>query len=336
MKRLVLLLIAVLAAPLSAAPFTVQATGQGYAQLSDAVNAIGEGEGTILIAPGVYRQCAVQNAGRITYRAIQPRTAIFEVMTCEAKAALVVRGRGATVDGLVFRNFFVPDGNGSGIRLERGTLDVTNSVFRDSEQGILSGRDDPQAEVRIDRSTFSGLGRCDRGLSCAHSVYFGLIKSVTVRHSRFERGAGGHYVKSRAAEIEVSDCSFDDSHGHTTNYMIDLPAGATGIIERNIFVQGADKENHSAFIAVAAESRTNSSSGLVVLDNKAHQVDAATWPSALVANWSEDQIIVERNEVGPRVIASRGAEQQHAPSLSDKIIEKLRDRAIKAKQKLIG
>jgi DNA-binding transcriptional LysR family regulator len=35
--------------------------------------------------------------------------------------------------------------------------------------------------------------------------------------------------------------------------MIDLPNGAAGRIAGNWFVQGADKENHSAFIAVAAE-----------------------------------------------------------------------------------
>jgi hypothetical protein len=50
-------------------------------------------------------------------------------------------------------------------------------------------------------------------LSCAHAVYFGDYASVTVRNSRFEAGRGGHYVKSRAARIEVTDCSFDDRPG---------------------------------------------------------------------------------------------------------------------------
>jgi len=334
--RLLLLAAALFATPLAAAPFTVQATGKGFEQLADAVNAIGDEDGTILIAPGTYRQCAVQSAGRITYRAAKPQAAIFDTTTCEGKAALVLRGRGATIDGLVFQKLFVPDGNGSGIRLERGPLEVGNSIFRDSEQGILSASDDPQATVRIDRSTFSGLGRCDRGLSCAHSIYLGLIKSVTVTRSRFERGTGGHYVKSRAAHIDVSDCSFDDSRGHTTNYMIDLPAGATGVIRRNVFVQGADKENHSAFIAVAAESRTNSSKGLTVIDNKAHQVEAATWPSALVANWSADPIIITRNDVGVRVTTARKMAEQKPPSLSDKVREKLRDYAVRARQKIVG
>ena len=72
----------VLAAPLSAqpsgAPYTVEETGRGYARLQDAVTAIGSGDGTIRIAPGTYRDCAVQTGGRIAYAAITAGTAIFD------------------------------------------------------------------------------------------------------------------------------------------------------------------------------------------------------------------------------------------------------------------
>ncbi len=321
MRFLFLLAALFSAAPLSAAAFTVEATGQGYGELILAVSAIGDGDGTILIAPGHYAQCAIQTAGRITYRAVRPQTAIFDGMICEGKAALVLRGRGATVDGLVFRNMRVPDGNGAGIRIERGALIVKNSIFRDSEEGILGAADDPTSTVRIERSTFSGLGRCDRGLSCAHSIYLAGIKSVTVLRSRFERGTGGHYVKSRAAQIEVSDCSFDDSHGHATNYMIDLPAGATGIIHRNVFVQGADKENHSAFIAVAAESQTNPSAGLEIRENQAHQVAGVTWPSALVADWSHSPMVIKDNIVGGNVTLTS---ESHPPGIGARVKGALR------------
>src|SRR5204863_283882 len=45
--------------------FTVVETGQGFGTLADAIAAIAGGEGTIRIAPGRYRQCAVQEEGRI-------------------------------------------------------------------------------------------------------------------------------------------------------------------------------------------------------------------------------------------------------------------------------
>ena len=335
MPRIFLLLAAIAAAPVSASSFTVEQTGRVYARLSDAVLAIGDGDGVIRIAPGVYGDCAVQSAGRITYRAERPLTAIFDGGICEGKAVLVLRGRGAAVDGLIFRNLRVPDGNGAGIRIEKGPLSVTRSIFRDSEEGILGGGDDPAADIRIEGSTFAGLGRCDRGLACAHSIYLSAFRSVTVRRSRFEKGRGGHYVKSRAARIEVSDCSFDDSEGRASNYMIDLPEGATGRIIRNIFVQGADKENHSAFIAVAAEGRRNSSAGLLVADNSAHQVRTAGWPSALVADWSSSSKHLSHNHVGKRIAPMRAVDAG-PPSFAEKVKARLRDYAVRLVAKITG
>lgn len=316
--RPLFILLAVLSSPLAAAPFTIERTGESYATLAAAVLAIGDGAGTIRIAAGRYSDCAVQAAGRITYRADKPLTAIFDGGICEGKAALVLRGRGAVVDGLVFQNFRVADGNGAGIRIEKGPLAVTGSLFRESEQGILGGGDDPTADISIDRSTFTGLGRCDRGLACAHSIYLSMFRSVTVRRSRFERGRGGHYVKSRAGRVAISDSSFDDSGGRATNYMIDLPEGARGRIQRNIFVQGSDKENHAAFIAVAAEGKRNGSDGLVIADNRVHQVKGADWGTALVADWSGTAKRIVGNLIGPG-IANHLPVSTEAPGLISRI-----------------
>src|SRR5688500_905192 len=65
------------------APFTVMETGQTYGRLQQAVDAIGEGRGTIAISPGSYRECAVQSAGDIAYLASQPGSAVFDGRTCE-------------------------------------------------------------------------------------------------------------------------------------------------------------------------------------------------------------------------------------------------------------
>ncbi|HMQ20392.1 MAG TPA: right-handed parallel beta-helix repeat-containing protein, partial [Sphingopyxis sp.] len=97
------------------APYVIAENGRGYARLQDAVDAIGEGQGTIRIAPGYHRDCAVQTAGRIAFVAAEPGTAVFDGVACEGKAALVLRGQGARVYGLVFQNMRLPDGNGAGI-----------------------------------------------------------------------------------------------------------------------------------------------------------------------------------------------------------------------------
>lgn len=260
-----------------------------------ALDAIGDREGTVLLTPGVYRQCAVQTRGLVAFRATQPGRVIFDGVTCEGKAALVLRGQGALVDGIVFQNMHVPDLNGAGIRLEQSDLTVSNSLFRDSDEGILSGAD-PDAHVQIDQSTFSRLGRNDGGPS--HSIYVGDFASVTVLRSRFERGTGGHYVKSRAARIDIRDCTFDDTLGRESNYMIDLPAGATGRISGNYFVQGQNKENYSAFIAVAAEARDHSSAGLAIEGNQALLAPGVDRRTVFVANWSRDTLAIGDNRLG--------------------------------------
>lgn len=280
-----------------AAPFTHVESGRAFANLQDAVNAIGDGTGTIAIASGTHRQCAVQLAGSISYVATVPGKAIFEAKTCEGKAALVLRGREASISGLVFQRMAVPDFNGAGIRLEKGNLTVAQSWFLDSQQGILTANDSG-GRIVIDKSTFSGLGTCEGGGGCAHSVYIGDYGHLRITRSRFERGTGGHYVKARAARVEIAASSFDDSKGSTTNYMIDLPAGSTGQITNNWFVQGQNKENYSAFIAVGAEQNLRSSDGLQIAGNDARLAPNVRRDTIFVADWSGSNINIGPNNLG--------------------------------------
>jgi hypothetical protein len=299
-----LLVLALVAPPLLAqtrdAPFLVRERGEAYESLQDAVDAIGGGRGTIVIAPGRYAECAVQDSGHVTFLAERPGTAILDGVACEDKGALVLGGRSAAVEGLVFQNIRVDDANGAGIRLEDGDLTVSRSLFRDGENGILAANDH-RGTIRVEYSTFSALGLCPEDQGCSHAIYNSGSGSLIVSRSRFERGTGGHYVKSRAPRIDITDSSFDDTAGRGTNYMVDLPEGATGTIARNIFVQGRDKENFSALIAVAAEGAEHSSAGLAVADNDASLAPGAGMPTAFVADYSGDALEIGVNRLGPRV-----------------------------------
>ena len=288
-------------------PFTLIETGRSYASLQDAVAAVGGGQGTIRIAPGRYGDCAVQEAGRIAYVAAVPGTAIFDGGICEDKAVLVLRGRSARVEGLVFTHMRVDDGNGAGIRIEQGDLDVVQAMFVDGQGGILSAMD-PHGTIRVDHSTFSRLGKEADG-SGAHSIYIGNYGALSVTHSRFERGTGGNYLKSRSPRIEVLDSSFDDSQGRDTNYLIDLPEGAVGRIAGNVFVQGTGKENYSTLIAVHAEHGHNPSAGLVIEDNEASVVPGFQWTTVFVRDWSGEALVIRNNRLGERVTSFA----RHAP-----------------------
>jgi hypothetical protein len=108
-------------------------------------------------------------------------------------------------------------------------------------------------------------------------------------------------VKSRGGRISVTDSSFDDTQGSTTNYMIDLPAGASGLIARNMFVQGQNKENYSAFITVAPEGKAHSSNGLVVADNRALFARGVNRESTFVGNWTRDNVRIANNQLAPGI-----------------------------------
>jgi hypothetical protein len=119
-----------------------------------------------------------------------------------------------------------------------------------------------------------------------------------VTNSRFERGTGGHYVKARTGLVEIRNNSFDDTRGFETNYMIDLPAGSRGSIIGNEFVQGENKENYSAFIAVGAESISHSSTGLVISNNHASIAPGVRRSTTFVADWTKEPLRILSNQLG--------------------------------------
>jgi Right handed beta helix region len=277
--------------------YTVVESGRGFDRLQDAVNSIGSGTGTIRFASFAFADCAVQTDGDILYTAEVPGQAVLDGVACEGKAALVLRGRRARVVGLVFTHIKVPDFNGAGIRLEHGDLEISQSWFRDSQQGILAG-DDRGGTITIDKSTFTRLGTCEGPGGCAHSIYIGYYGALNVTRTRFEAGRGGHYLKSRSPRVSIVGNSFDDSAGHETNYMIDLSNGSTGQIAGNWFVQGKDKENYSTLIAVAAEGKHNSSAGLRIEGNNARMAPGVTFSSSFVGDWSGDALAIGANTLG--------------------------------------
>lgn len=283
----------------SGGAFTVVETGARFERLQDAVRAIGNGEGTIRIAAGRYRDCAVQDAGSIAYVAEERGRAIFDGGICEGKAVLVLRGRAARVEGLVFTHMRVPDGNGAGIRIQQGDLSVSQSSFIDGQSGILSHAD-PNGSIVIDRSTFSGLGRDPDG-NGAHSLYIGRYGSLRVTNSRFERGTGGHYLKSRAPRVEILGNSFDDSAGRDTNYLIDLSNGAVGRIAGNVLVNGTRKNNYGTMVTVAPEGADQPSRGLVIENNDVAVAPGFRGHTAFVGNWSGEALTVRNNRLRDRI-----------------------------------
>lgn len=254
-------------------------SGGSYATLREAVRKASPVD-TITVLPGVYEQCAVISKGRLTIRAMVPGSVTFQKKLCEGKAALVIGGQEATIEGLRFVGYTMKDGNGAGIRLEAGDLSVSRTVFEDSDTGLLSGNG-LRGQATVSQSIFRRLGRC-RPDNCSHSLYMGRVEALTVKESLFEEGRGGHYIKARVKKVDIEDNLIDDTKGTRTNYLIDLPEGATGLIRGNALIKGTAAENRCCAIVVSAEYRENEATVLVDDNDLANLADR---PVILLADY---------------------------------------------------
>lgn len=257
--------------------------------------------GTVVLPPGRYPDCAVITQSVLTIRAEVQGQAQLDGGGCQGKAALVAHGNDLTVDGLVFKNIRVPDGNGAGIRHETGSLTVRHSIFYNSENGILT-TSDSDLDLTIDKSMFSHLGGCQYSGGCSHSIYTGTIYKFTMTNSVFKNSAGGHFLKSRAHSVHISGNTFDDTDG-VSSCLVELPYGANGEIQSNHFIKGIKARSRFCFIKVGAEGAKNDSSQLYVNGNTA---TSRTPMSVFVQNTTPMPLYVKDNTTSGFIISATG------------------------------
>jgi len=154
---LLIVLLIVSSAP-RAASITVGVGGQA-ATLSDAVRQARDGD-TILVHGGEYRgDVAVLHQRQLTIRGVGRRPVLIaDGKHAEGKAILVVRDGDIRIENLEFRGARVPDGNGAGIRFEKGKLTVRGCAFFDNEVGLLTANFD-NAELIVEDSEFAQAPR---------------------------------------------------------------------------------------------------------------------------------------------------------------------------------
>jgi hypothetical protein len=234
---------------LQAAVITVGQGGQ-LATLAEAVRQARDGD-TILLASGEYRgDVAVLEQRRLTLRGIGRRPVLIaDGKHAEGKAILVVRNGDITIENLEFRGARVPDGNGAGIRFEKGKLTVRRCAFFDNENGLLTANFG-DAELVIEDSVFAQAPQVPGKLH--HLLYVGRIASLQVSGSRFHAGHVGHLLKSRARRTTLAYNLLLDGAGGRASYEVDLPNGGDALLLGNVIGQSTQTEN-PVLIAYGAE-----------------------------------------------------------------------------------
>ena len=238
--------------------------GPGELSLDQALRRAADGD-AIHVAPGHYPgQVAVIAQRRLTIRGIGDRP-VFSAdgRHAQGKAIWVIRDGDIAIENIEFRGARVPDGNGAGIRFQRGRLVVIRCAFIDNQMGLLTG-DDPHSTLRVADSQFSDAP-VNPG-SLPHLLYVGRIARFELTGSTLQRGREGHLVKSRARETLIVGNLIDDGASGRASYEIDLPNGGLATIERNTIGQSAATGNET-MLAYGAEGQAWPHSALTVSGN---------------------------------------------------------------------
>jgi hypothetical protein len=229
----------------------------------------------IVFDAGVYRDCAIWPASRLTIEARRPpatmnQTIMSQVIvtgpTCGNRGLFVFIGNDITVRGMIFLHARDTWHTGAGILMEGANLTVENSQFLDDENGILAGGP-PISVVRVSHVLFRGNGSCEG--SCAHALYAGAqIARLEVIGCTFIDTHVGHNVKSRARATIVRDSRIEDGPTGTSSYLIELPDGGDGTIVNNVLQKGVLTGNREAAISIGTESGRNPTNALLVRGNR--------------------------------------------------------------------
>ncbi len=224
---------------------------------------------TVHIAPGDHRgQVAVIEHKRLTLRGLPSAAGARPVLHAqgrhaEGKAILVVRNGDVLIENIEFRGARVPDGNGAGIRFERGRLVVSRCAFFDNQNGLLTGNQ-TDAELRIEDSEF---GAAPAGSQLPHLLYVGRIARFSLSGSRLSGGRSAHLVKSRARENHIHGNQLVDGEGGSAAYELEFPNGGLAWVVGNVIAQSADTSN-SAIVSFGAEGAVDDrEQGLFVAHN---------------------------------------------------------------------
>ncbi|MCC6509046.1 MAG: hypothetical protein IT423_08060 [Pirellulaceae bacterium] len=218
----------------------------------------------IEVQAGDYRgDVAVWTRNDVTVRAVGGRVRLMaDGAAAEGKAIWVTRGERMTVEGFDFSRARVPDRNGAGIRLEKGSLTVRDCTFTDNENGLLTSNN-PQIVLVIFNSEF---GRNGHGDGQSHNLYIGAIASLSMSGCYSHHAKVGHLLKSRAAINDIRYNRLTDESGGRASYELEFANGGVAYVVGNILEQGSQTENPH-IVSYGAEGYTQPVNELYMVNN---------------------------------------------------------------------
>jgi len=232
--------------------------------MSDAARLAKDGE-VIEVRTGNYRgQPVIWTQNNLIIRGAGDRPVMLaDGRSAEGKAIWVVRGGNVRIENIEFRGARVADGNGAGIRFEKGLLTIDGCRFSDNEMGILTANS-AELSLSVLNSEFVDAPRHNGPLH--HLLYVGAIGKFVLKGSRFQNGFLGHLVKSRARENHVLYNMLADGIEGRASYELEFPNGGLAYVIGNVIGQNAGTDN-PRMIAYGAEGPRWPENGLYLSHN---------------------------------------------------------------------
>ncbi|UXH78544.1 hypothetical protein [Roseateles amylovorans] len=175
----------------------------------------------------------------LTLRAVGGRVRVIaNGAHAQGKGLFVCTGDRQRIEGFDFIGARVPDRNGAGIRLERGSLSLRDCRFTDNENGLLSAND-PSITLDIERCEFGPIAP---GEGRTHNCYVGAIGRLSVTGSYFHHGQSGHLLKTRAAVNHIFYNRLSDETGRAS-FELEFPNGGLALVVGNLIQQSPSTDN---------------------------------------------------------------------------------------------
>ncbi|WP_141101010.1 hypothetical protein [Roseateles aquatilis] len=218
---------------------------------------------TIEVQAGDYAgDVAVWSQDDLTLKAVGGRVRLLaNGAHAQGKGIFVTTGKRMTIEGFDFIGARVPDRNGAGVRLERGSLTLRDCRFQDNENGLLAAND-PAIELRIESCDFGAIAP---GEGRTHNCYVGAIGKLSVIGSCFHHGATGHLLKTRAAVNHIFFNRLTDETGRAS-FELEFPNGGLALVMGNVIQQSPSTENYH-LIAYGSEGLANPRNELHLINN---------------------------------------------------------------------
>ncbi|WP_343632475.1 right-handed parallel beta-helix repeat-containing protein [Roseateles sp.] len=218
---------------------------------------------TLEIQAGEYPgDVAVWTQDDLTLKAVGGRVRIpANGAHAQGKGIFVTSGKRMTIEGLDFIGAKVPDRNGAGVRLERGSLTLRDCRFQDNENGLLAANDG-SIELLIESCDFGAIAPGD---GHTHNCYVGAIAKLTVLGSYFHHGSSGHLLKTRAAVNHIFYNRLTDETGRAS-FELEFPIGGLALVMGNVIQQSPTTENFH-LIGYAGEGLSHPRNELHLINN---------------------------------------------------------------------